>query len=113
MVERSFDRVQVREDIGVVEFEVVDDRDFWEVMNELTAFIEESCVVFVTLDNKPITIGEASPLAEVIWNTPNEIARVQPVMFEHPGQQRRCGCFTMRTSHHHRPFATNKKVLEQ
>src|ERR1041385_3707904 len=44
--ESFFDCVQVFKNIRVIKFEVVDDRDFRLVMNELAAFVEECSVVF-------------------------------------------------------------------
>src|SRR3954471_11833462 len=97
----------------MVEFEVVDDRDLRQVMDELAALIEEGCVVFVAFDNEPFTVRETRALAEVVWNAADKIARVEAVVFEDPGEERSSGGLTVGAADHERAFAANKKFLEQ
>ena len=54
MRERFLDRVQVFKNVRVIEFEVVDDADFRQVMDELAALVKKCRVVFVALDDEPI-----------------------------------------------------------
>src|SRR5262249_2969355 len=54
MLKRSLDSVQAVENIGMIEFKIVNDGNLRQVMDELAAFVEKRCVVFVTLDNEPL-----------------------------------------------------------
>ena len=54
MRERFFDRVQIFKNVRVIEFEVVDDGDFRQVMDELAPLVEKRRVVFVALDDEPL-----------------------------------------------------------
>jgi len=51
MREGFLDRVQIFKNIRVIEFQVIDDRNFRQVMDELAALVEKRCVVFITLDD--------------------------------------------------------------
>ena len=59
MVELGFDRRQVGKDVGVVVFEVVEDRRARPVVDELAALVEEGGVVLVGLDDEVPTLPEA------------------------------------------------------
>src|SRR5580765_5196489 len=85
MLERGFDRIEIREDIRVVEFEIIDDGDLGQVMDELAALIKKSRVVLVAFNNKPVAIGETRALAQVVRNSANEKAGVQSIVFKYPG----------------------------
>ena len=113
MRERFFDGVQIFKNVRVIEFEVVDDGDFRQVMDELAALVEKRRVIFVALDDEPFAVREPRALAEVVRNAADEIARIQPVMLEHPREQRRGRGFAMRAGDDDGTFAANEKFLEQ
>ena len=96
MAERLLHRREVGEDVRVIELEVVDDGDFGQVMDELAALVEKRRVVFVALDDEPFAVGEPRALAEIVRDAADEIARVQPVVLEHPRQQRGGGGLAVR-----------------
>ena len=52
VMELALDRRDVREDVGVIEFEVVEDRHGRAVVHELGALVEERGVVFVGFDHE-------------------------------------------------------------
>src|SRR3546814_4925964 len=66
MMELGLDGLEIGEDIGVVEFEVIEDGGARPVMHEFGALVEECRVVFVGFDNEEgrnagdIQIGRAS-----------------------------------------------------
>ena len=101
------------EDVRVVELEVVDDGDLRQVVDELAALVEERGVVFVALDDEPLAVGEPRALAEVVRDAADEEARIQPVVLEHPRQQRRRGGLAVRAGNDERAFAANEELLEQ
>src|SRR5205814_1822284 len=96
MLKRGLDRIEAVENVGMIEFEVIDNRDLGQVMNELAALVKEGGVVFVAFDDEPIAVREPRALAEIVRDAANEIARVQAVMLEDPGQQRRGGGLAVR-----------------
>src|SRR5205814_868644 len=49
--ETELDLVEVIEDVGVIELDVIHDQQFREVMDELRALVEESGIVFVALEH--------------------------------------------------------------
>ena len=70
----------------MIEFDVIDNCDLGEVMNEFAPFVEKGGIVFVPLDDEPFAIGKARALAEIIRNAANEIAGGQAVVLEDPRQ---------------------------
>src|SRR5947209_779598 len=82
-------------------------------MNELASFVEKGGVVFVALDDEPFTFREASALAEVVGNATDEIAGVQTVVLEHPGQEGGGGRFAVSAADDQRTLAADEKLLEQ
>src|SRR6185503_901411 len=107
------DRSEVLEDIGVVELDVVDHSNIGQVMDELAALIEESRIVLVAFDDKPITGCESRALAEVVRNAADEKTGVETVMFKNPGQQRSRRCFAVCAGHDQGTLATDELFLEQ
>ena len=104
---------EVLEDVRVIEFQVVDDRDLGLVMDELAALVEEGGVVFVALDDEPFAVGEARALREIVRDAADEIARVQAVVLEDPGEQRGRRRFAMRARDHERAFAADEVFAQQ
>ncbi len=51
-MELALDRGDVRKNIRVIEFEVVEDRDLRAVVDELRALVEERGVVFVRFNDE-------------------------------------------------------------
>src|SRR4051812_25485810 len=113
MFEGGFDRVEAVENICVIEFKIIDNGKLGEVVDEFASFIEECRVVFVALNDEPFAAGEAGALAEVVWNPPNQVAGVQAVMLEDPGEQGGGRGLSVRAANDDRAFAANKKFLEQ
>src|SRR5258708_19244422 len=88
MLERRPYRLEVSEDVRVIELDVVDHCDLWQVMHKLAALVEKRRVVFVPFDNEPFAFGEPRALAQVIRDAADEIARLEAVVLEDPRQQR-------------------------
>ena len=78
--------VKVFKNVRVIEFKVVDNCDFRQVMDELAALVEKRSVVFVALNDEPIAVSEPRALTEIVRNAADEIAGVQPVVLEDPRQ---------------------------
>ncbi len=75
--------------IGVVEFDIVDDRDLRQVVHEFRLFVEICRVVFVALDDKMIAVGHAKARAEILNDPADEKARIQPADLAHPRRDAR------------------------
>src|SRR5215813_11386792 len=73
ILEGGFDGLEIRKNIGMVKFQVIDNGNFRQVMNELAAFVEKSGVVLVAFYNEPVALREARSLAEVVGNAADEI----------------------------------------
>lgn len=76
-----------REDVGVIELEVVDDGDFGEVVDELGALVEKGGVVLIAFDDEPGGISEACALAEIAGDAADEERGVEAGVFEDPGEE--------------------------
>jgi hypothetical protein len=89
MMELALDRGHIGEDVGMIEFEIVENRDLRVVMDELRALIEEGGVVLVGLNDKVRARAEPCRHAEVLGHTTDEEAGRAPAGFEDPGEHRR------------------------
>jgi len=79
--------VEVGVDIGMVEFDVVDDRDVGQVLQELGRLVEVGAVVLIAFDDEvpalPHTVAR-SVFAEIQRHAADEHARVDAAVREHP-----------------------------
>jgi hypothetical protein len=89
MVKLRLDRGEVREDVGVIELEVVQHRGARQVMDELRSFVEERGVVLVRLDDEGRTGTEPGGTAEVLGHATDEKPRVPARGGKHGSQHRR------------------------
>ena len=112
MLERRLDGGQVLENVGVVELQIVDDRDLRQVMNELAPLVEKRGVVFVPFDDDPFAVAEPRAPAEIIRNPADEVARSQPVVLQDPGEQCRRSGLAMRARDDDGTFAADEKFLQ-
>ena len=107
-----FNRVEIFKNVRVVEFQIVDDADFRQVMDELAALVEKRRVVFVALDDEPFAVREPRALAEIVRDAADEKTWIQSVMLEHPRQQRSRRRLAMRAGDDDGAFAANEKFLQ-
>src|SRR5256885_9612091 len=110
--ERRLDGGQVLENVGVVKLQIVDNRDLRQVMNELAPLVEKRGVVFVPFDDDPFAVGKPRALAEIIWNSADEVARSQPVVLQDPGEQRRRSGLAVRAGYDDGTFAADEQFLQ-
>ena len=113
MFEGGPDRLKVFKNVRVIELQIVDDCHLWQVMDELAAFVEEGGVVFVPFDDEPLAVGEAGALAEIVGETADEVAWIEAIVLEHPGQQRGGGGLAVGASDDEGAFAANEKLFQQ
>ena len=48
--------LKVFKDIRMIKFQIVDDCDFWKIMNKFAALVEKSGVILVSLQYDPVTV---------------------------------------------------------
>ena len=68
----KFDRLEIAVNVGVVEFDIVDDGDFGQIVHKLRLFIKISRVVFVAFDNEKIAVGHAKRRAEILHDAADQ-----------------------------------------
>src|SRR6185369_15677196 len=75
--EAQFYRREIVENVGVVELDVVDHKQFRQVMDELRALVEKGAVIFVALDHKMLRVVKERALAEIARQTADDITGLQ------------------------------------
>ena len=99
VVELGLDRGEVREDVGVVELEVVQDRGPGRVVHELRPLVEERGVVLVRFDDEERSRRGPRRDAEVVRHAADQETRTLPVALEDPGEHRRRSGLPVGTGH--------------
>ena len=112
MVKLSFNRGQIGEDVGVVEFQIVEYHGARMVMHELGTFVEERGVVFVRLDDEKRRLGNTRRDVEILWHAADQKAGVQPRVFQYPGQHRRGGGLAVRARYAQHPAVAQQRFRE-
>src|SRR5690606_31819144 len=112
VMELPLDGGKVREDIRVVEFQVIEDGSAGAVMNELGALVEEGTVVLICLHNEERRVAQPSGNAEVLRHAADEKARRHTGVFENPGQQTGGSGLAVGTGYRHDP-AILQNMLSQ
>src|SRR5271170_1046840 len=107
------DGVEIFKNVRVIEFQIVDDGNFRQVMDELAALVEKRRVVFVALDDEPLAVRETRALRKIIRDAADEKTRIQTVVLENPRQQRSRRGLAVRSRNNNRTFTANKKFLQQ
>ena len=88
MVKLRLDRCEIAENVRMIEFQVIQDRGPWLVVNELRTLVAEGGVVFVGFDHEEGGVAQACGNAEIEWHAANQEAGGQVGIFQYPGQHR-------------------------
>jgi hypothetical protein len=113
VVELGLDGADVREDVGVVVFQVVQHRRLGVVVDELGALVEEGGVVLVGFDHEEVGIGlalQARGHAEVHRHAADQEAGRIAGIFQDPGQHRGGRGLAVGTGDGQHPFMTQNMV---
>src|SRR5439155_20634445 len=97
----------------MIEFEIVDEAGLRQVVDALASLVDKRRVVFIAFDDEPVAVGKARALAKIVREAANQIAWIEAVVLEHPGQQRSRGRFAMGARDYQWPFSANEKFLQQ
>ena len=112
MMELDLDRSKVRENVRMIEFQVIQNGGTRQVMNKLGALVEERGIVFIGLDHKERRIGRARGNAEIERYAADQKAGIQSRVFEYPGQHRRRSGLAVRAGYCEHPFPTQQVFME-
>src|SRR5215470_1768418 len=105
MMELRLYRGEVREDVGVIVFEVVDDECPWPVVHELRAPIEIRSVVFVGFDDKKRRTAEARRTAKIERHAADQKSGVETRAVEDMCEHARSRRFAVCTGYREHPPA--------
>jgi hypothetical protein len=83
----------------VVEFQVVENQRARAVVDELGALVEEGGVVLVRFHHEERRAAQSRRLAEIGRNPADQKARLQPGVFQNPGQQAAGGGLAVSAGH--------------
>ncbi|MNX70088.1 hypothetical protein D3C86_1013280 [compost metagenome] len=112
VMELPLDGRQVREDVRVIEFEVVQDRRARTVVHELGAFVEERAVVFVGFNDEKRRIAQARRHREVLRHAADQETRSHARVLQHPGQHAAGGGLAVRTGNRQHPAALQHVISQ-
>src|SRR5215510_2747833 len=99
MMKLRLDRSKIREDVSMIELDVVQDCDPGSVMHHLGPLVEEGGVVFVGLDDKVAPVPETSGGVEVQRRSADEEPGREACVLENPREHRCRGGLPVRTAH--------------
>ena len=113
MAERPLHRGEVGKNIGVIEFDVVEDDGIGAVVDEFAALVEERGVVFVALDEEVFPLPHPRAAGEIVGDAADQEARRQARRFHDPGEQRGCGRLAVRARDHDGVTIAKETVMHQ
>ena len=109
---RELYRIEILVDVRMIEFDVVDNRDFREVVHELRAFIKIGRVVFVAFDDEVVAVGHAKTDPKVLHYSAHQERRIQSGLIDYPGRQAGRGRLAVRAGNDQRTTPTNEFVFQ-
>ena len=111
--EAQFDFLQGIVNIRVIKFNVVDDHQFREVVQEFGTLVEKRRVVLVPLQHGKIGIRKTAPASEIAGNAANHEAGVQPGILHQPRQHGCGGGFSVGACYHIVALAAQEVFLHR
>ena len=111
--EAQLDFLQGMVNVRVVEFNVVDDHQFREVVQEFGAFVEKRRVVLVSLQHGKIGIRKTAAAAKIAGNAADHEAGVQPGILHQPCQHGCGGGFSVGACYHIVALAAQEVFLHR
>ena len=86
MMELTLNRFQIRENIGVIVFKVVQNDRAGTIVHKLAALIEEGRVIFIGFDHEVFRFGQTGRVSEILRNTADQKTGIQSAVFQNPDQ---------------------------
>jgi len=87
-VKLCLNRSKIGEDVRMIELDVVEDRNCGTVVHHLRAFIEESCVVFVSLYDEVASSSAPCRHPKIQRHPPDQEPWGKPGIFKDPREHR-------------------------
>ena len=115
VVKLFFNRREVLKNIGVVEFQIVQNRRARAVMHEFTAFIEKSRIVFIGFNDEGLVgthRAQSRRHTKIQRHTTDQKPRLQTRVFQNPRQHGGGGGFAVRSGYRQH-MATAQHVFRQ
>ncbi len=112
VVELRLDRGHVRKDVGVVEFEVVEDRRARPVVDEFRALVEERRVVLVGLDHEERAVRQSCGNREVDGHATDQESRFQSRVLKDPREHRRRRRLAVRAGNRQHPLVVQDVLVQ-
>src|SRR5690606_15106329 len=78
VVELTLDGFHVFENVGVVEFQVIQNQGIRAVVDKLGALVKERAVVLIRLDHKEITAAQPGRHRKVLGHTAYQVTGIKP-----------------------------------
>ena len=97
----------------MIKFDVADDGDLRQVVHELRPLVEIGRVVFVALNDKVVAICDAKARAEILDESTDEKARIQPSSLHHPRRDARRRRLAVRARDDERATPADKLFLDR
>ena len=113
MVKLALDSREISEDIRVIEFQIVENRDIRTVVNELRTLVEERGIVLVRFhDERRTGLAKTRRASEIAQYAADEKTGFETRGFQYPGQHARRGGLAVRPRHRQN-LASRQYVLRQ
>jgi hypothetical protein len=96
MSKLPLDGRQIRKNIRMIEFQIIQNHTARAIVQELGALIEERRVVFVGFDNEKRRLAEPCAHPEIAGHATDQEAGCHTRLVQNPGQHRTGGGFAMR-----------------
>ena len=112
MMKLALNGRKVRIDVGVVEFEIIEDRGARSVMHELGPLVEEGGVVLVGLNHEERLLTEPGTDRKIDGHAADQEAGREPCILQNPGQHAGGGGLAVSAGHSQHP-ALAKHIARQ
>ena len=112
MVELPLNGRQVREDVSVIELEIVEDCRARTVVDKLRALVEKGAVIFIGFYHKERRITQTGRHGKVLRHAADQETRGHARVLQHPGQHAAGRGFTVGTCHGQYPAALQHMVSQ-
>ena len=94
-----FNRSEIFKNVGVIVFEVIQNRGTRPIVHKLAALIKKGRVVFVGFNHEVTPLPEARRHAEILRYAAHQKAGFQSCVIQNPGYHRRRRRFSVRSRH--------------
>ena len=113
VMELGLDCRQIRKDIRVIKFQIIENHGAGAVVNKLAALVKEGGVVFIRFHHKKRRLPQSRRHPEIAGHTANQVTGIQARIFQDPGQHGTGGGFAMGAGHRQHPAPGKHHFFQQ